>query len=418
MSASLPRRPFLGVELHATTSISDAISATAGLSVVRVLADSMAAAAGMRAGDELMAVGERQLLSLADIHAALREAAGCALLRLVFRREDRILTREQPRIPLPFETIDGCELCYDDVQAAGARLRTIVTRPQAAGPHAAVLLLQGISLASVDAWHDPSAPLCQLAHHWARAGLVTMRLEKRGVGDSEGAPATEADFETELSGCRAALAALSRLPFVDHEAVFLFGHSVGGMIAPLLAERARPRGVMVYGSSTWSWRRCMLASLERQLRLSGLPNEETAAKMGLYDQLYQALFVEGLSPTRALAQNPALQHCDDQLYGRSIEYLRQLDGCDLASAWSRIGSEVLVMLGGADWIVGRAEQREIVERVQTSRSGSATLCHIEGVDHLFQSHASELASFRNYGGGAFDARIAEESLRWMRARLG
>ncbi len=382
----------------------------------------MAAAAGMRAGDELLAVGGQRLEHMADIHTAVRAASGEPTLRMTFLRGETTITKEQPRIDLPAEVIEGGTVQYDEVQAASARLRTIVGRPEGigAGPFPAVLLLQGISLASIDGWHDPSAPLCQLAQQWTGAGFVTMRLEKRGVGDSEGAPAAETDFETEVEGFRAALLALKSYPFVDPKQLFVFGHSVGGMIAPLLARQTALRGMMIYGSSAWPWQRCMLASLERQIHLSqhgleGPPPTNPEAEMSLYRQLYQALFAGGLSPAQAFARNPALRACDDQLFGRSLRYLRQLDSSNVASAWRYVDCPVLVMKGDADWIVSDAEQLDIVGLV--SPPGSTTLCTIKQADHLLRTHLSTLASFSNYGSGHFAQSVADESLSWMRAKI-
>ena len=62
-------------------------------------------------------------------------------------------------------------------------------------------------------------------------------VDKPGCGDSEGGPWTEIDFMTELDGYRQGLKALKASPFVDPEHVFLFGHSMGGVMAPLLSCR-------------------------------------------------------------------------------------------------------------------------------------------------------------------------------------
>ena len=58
---------------------------------------------------------------------------------------------------------------------------------------------------------------------WRGDGFVTMRLEKRGVGDSEGEAPERGGFATEIADVSAALAALSRYDFVDPDAVFVFG---------------------------------------------------------------------------------------------------------------------------------------------------------------------------------------------------
>lgn len=62
-----------------------------------------------------------------------------------------------------------------------------------------------------------------------RRGLVTVRIENSGVGDSEGAPCPTVDLDNEAAGYAAALHAMEQYPYVDPSRVFLFGHSIGGI---------------------------------------------------------------------------------------------------------------------------------------------------------------------------------------------
>ena len=82
----------------------------------------------------------------------------------------------------------------------------------------------------------------------ATRGYVTMRVEKSGVGDSEGPPCGEIGYSQELEGYGAALAALKRHPSVDSDKVYLLGISLGGVFAPVLAGGNPVRGIIVYGT--------------------------------------------------------------------------------------------------------------------------------------------------------------------------
>src|SRR3954465_12579633 len=125
-------------------------------------------------------------------------------------------------------------------------LRWILTRPRAAGRHAAVLFLPGLgarSLAAPLAAAHPRDGYASLLKSWSDAGFVTARVEHSGVGESGGPPYEDADLGSELDGYREALAELSRARFVDPSSVFLFGHSLGGVVAPILAAEASAAGV-------------------------------------------------------------------------------------------------------------------------------------------------------------------------------
>jgi alpha-beta hydrolase superfamily lysophospholipase len=276
-SVELPRRPYLGVALE-------------GRRIVRVAPGSCAERAGLVIGDELLsAIGETVETSRGTI-------------------------RVDPR---PLE--DGA--VYGHVEIPSARLRTIVRKPE--NPWGSVLYLQGISLATIEAY-DNIRSLCTA---WTDAGLVTMRVDRRGSGDSEGPPA---DFEAELAGARAAFDALP-------QPVFVFGHSVGGMVAPLLQRPAR--GLIVYGTASTRWRTCLEASTRRQMM--GRPSSEVEAALA--------------------AQAHGLLHGDE----RSPAFHAQLDAVDLASAWRAIDCPVLVLHGELDRVVGEDEGRALAAQAKS-----------------------------------------------------
>jgi hypothetical protein len=211
------------------------------------------------------------------------------------------------------------------------------------------------------------APFRELVQAWTRAGFATMRVEKRGVGDSEG---SAADFRTEISDVQHALDALRALDGIDGEAVFVFGHSVGGMIAPLLSGA---RGLMVYGTSSARWYDCITVSHNRQRALRGMAKStEPPAKTAYEDQIHET---------------------------------------DLAKAWSAVEVPVLVLHGEHDWVVGEDEARAIpAKHVQVAT--------VPKLDHLLTRHETVEQSLAAYGAGHHDPVVAQMTISWMRAVLG
>ncbi len=121
------------------------------------------------------------------------------------------------------------------------------TKPKGEGRHPALFFIQGIGLYSID---NPVGPLGShkiIVDDFARRGFVTLRVDKPGCGDSEGGPARDVDFDTELDGYRQALKMLKARGDVDTDRVFIFGHSMGGVMAPLLAAGVPTvQGVIVF----------------------------------------------------------------------------------------------------------------------------------------------------------------------------
>jgi dienelactone hydrolase len=88
-------------------------------------------------------------------------------------------------------------------------------------------------------------PFRQVADTLARRGIIVLRFDDRGTGESTGdfSAATSADFADDV---RAAVAWLRARPDVDPAKVALLGHSEGGMIAPMVAATdARLGGIVL-----------------------------------------------------------------------------------------------------------------------------------------------------------------------------
>ncbi|HXC29787.1 MAG TPA: alpha/beta fold hydrolase [Stellaceae bacterium] len=183
----------------------------------------------------------------------------------------------------PREQPEDIRVVYDAVDTPKATLRSIVTIPTGhTGKLPAILFLQGFDCSSID-WPLPEPNFTrELIYRLTQAGFVVMRSEKSGVGDSTGAPCRDMGFHDEVSLFTSALKKLKSYDFVDTENVFLFGHSAGGWIAPLVAAAEPVKGVVVQGTVVRpfgeyfvdNWRRSQwlrfhldLAKLEDEQRL-------------------------------------------------------------------------------------------------------------------------------------------------------
>jgi hypothetical protein len=130
----------------------------------------------------------------------------------------------------PRETYPNVDVIYDFATAPdGKRLRTIVTKPRNAKGKLPVIFIAAWlscdSVAAPDGTKDEGGlvfrGLAQLPE------FALFRMDKQGVGDSEGVCA-ETDFESELAGYRAAFRALKNYDFIDAKRIYILGISNGG----------------------------------------------------------------------------------------------------------------------------------------------------------------------------------------------
>lgn len=368
----LPRRAYLGAELPGDE---EAFTGD-GVWIAGVADDSMAARAGITKGDRLHRLAGRPVRSLAELGAALRAAGARATTELVYARGAETIERTVDVIPVPLE--DGA--AYGEHPIGDIRLRTIATH--AAAPRAAIVFIQGIACESIDHALAPDAPLAGLITGWTHAGYDTLRFDKRGVGDSEG---SYSDFGTELSDARSVVAAARTDATARGLPLVVCGHSVGGIIAPQLADLVD--AIIVYGTPVMQWLACLKDSTRRQLELRGAPDDEISERIAALDTL----------ATRG------------ELNGRSAAYHAQLERVDTEAAWRQVDVPVLVVRGEHDWVVAAGDQA----RIATLARGDTTIIDVPGLDHLFGAHADREASLRDYGIGTFDPALVAATLPWL-----
>lgn len=131
---------------------------------------------------------------------------------------------------------------------SGSRLlRGTITRANRArtARRPGVVLIQGSGALDRDVRICDVSIFAELAEHCARAGIVSLRYDKSGVGESDGA-AEESTICSLTEDAGAALSCLRQRRDVASDDVFVLGHSVGAWNALLLA-RANPqiRGVIL-----------------------------------------------------------------------------------------------------------------------------------------------------------------------------
>ncbi|MFN2439255.1 MAG: alpha/beta hydrolase family protein, partial [Chitinophagaceae bacterium] len=119
-----------------------------------------------------------------------------------------------------------------------------------------------------------------------RSGYAFMRVEKPGLGDSEGPDCSEADYEAELAAYKAAFKAMKKMDFIDTSSIFVLGISIGSASAPLVFQDENIKGFIVTGGFYKTWYEHMLEIERRRLALIGNQPGEITTMMRKYVDFY------------------------------------------------------------------------------------------------------------------------------------
>jgi pimeloyl-ACP methyl ester carboxylesterase len=137
---------------------------------------------------------------------------------------------QEPRPPFPYWTED---VTY---RGPAGDLAGTLTLPAGPGPFPAVLLITGSGAQDRDETIAGHRPFLLLADSLTRAGTAVLRVDDRGVGGSAGTTA-DATYDDLVADIGAGLVYLRGRPELDPGRVGLLGHSEGGYLAPLAAQR-------------------------------------------------------------------------------------------------------------------------------------------------------------------------------------
>jgi hypothetical protein len=298
-------------------------------------------------------------------------------------------TRPQdPVAPYPYQAE---EVTFSN-EGAGITLGGTLTYPESDDSLTAVILISGSGAQNRNEEVMGHRPFLVLADHLSRAGIAVLRYDDRGVGESGGDPqtATSADYATDVE---AAIAYLNSQQLVKIHHIGLIGHSEGGIIAPMVAEKNTDVDfiVMMAGPGCRG-DEILMQQTEAIMRAKGM-NEQSLAQLlnlnrSLYDlvinagqteeaeaQMKQLLISAGLGEQESIAQAAAL------LNPWFIFFLSH----DPVPVLEKISIPVLAINGDLDLQVLAALNLPAIEKALISGGNQQfTVKLFTGLNHLFQ----------------------------------
>lgn len=415
---NLTRRAFFGVRMENITEETARVMnlpAVKGVLVSSVVAGSTAEAAGLQRGDVWLTLNGAEINSANEGVAALKQLRESQTVRYTYLRQGKHFEKELVLKPFPTEYYTDFDLEYGSVLSGDVLLRTLVTRPKKEGKMPAVLFVQGVGCYSIDTPLDTNSSEIQLLNHLTRLGFVTMRVDKQGMGDSRGVPCGELDFETEGQGYRAALQHLHTLDFVNPDRVFIIGHSMGGVFAPLLARQEPVHGIVAYGTMGEKFMDYFANSRRTIAQAWEMSLLETEEYVRWNCDCFRPYFEKGTSFADIIAEEPECREILGDM-GRTTAFWQQLYRLDIPALWTAYPGKVLAAWGKADYISVRAEHQHIADLVNRAHPGNGTFLELEGCDHgmhtvdSFQHAAQGLAS-------GYNPAVSKAIGEWLKANI-
>jgi dipeptidyl aminopeptidase/acylaminoacyl peptidase len=262
------------------------------------------------------------------------------------------------------------------IPANGFSIAGTMTRPPILGRlrHPTVVLITGPGPVDRDGTVAGIPILSQLAGALAQDGFLVLRYDKRAVGQSGGRSetVTQRDYADDLI---AVVKWLAKRDDVDPRRIAVVGHSEGGTIAMLAAEREKKIGSLVLMATSGSTGADLILEQQvRELDRLKLPEAEKAQKVTLQKQI-QAAVVDGTG-WEALPEDVRKQ--------ADTPWFRSLLLSNPAAVMPKLKQAILVIQGDLDAQVPphHAEKLGDLARARKKGAGPVEVVHLPGVNHL------------------------------------
>jgi len=261
--------------------------------------------------------------------------------------------------------------------------------PEGKGRFPAVIILAGsgpfdrngdIDARVVEASQQAGEPVIALSSTYkdiaealSKEGFVTLRYDKRGVGNSTG---EGGDFpEPSLRDLKAAIAFLKEQPSVDASRIALVGHSLGGLWALMeAADNPDIAAVCVMATPAQPMSEVIVEQIEGLLKLQGVNETDIAATVAQQQAIYAQLRSGVLDP--AATPEPIRSQ---------LEYLKAIMDIAGADYAGQIECPALILQGDKDLFTTIPEEAVLLEQAfQEGGNDDVTLITFTDLDHVFR----------------------------------
>ncbi|WKZ64973.1 MAG: alpha/beta fold hydrolase [Flavobacteriales bacterium] len=414
----LPRRVFLGIRMERVTDDLRRImgvGATPGVLVAEVLPGGSGEAAGWQRGDLLTELGGQPVASPDEVLVALAQHQSGSTLAYRLLRDRKPLAGSMTLRGWPEERYPDLRVEYTAHATVNGVQRAILTRPRTRQPDKAPLVafIGGIGCYSLDSPLDTARSEVQLLNALSRMGYACARLEKPGMGDAARSSTAcgEVSFMHEMTGYAEMIAQLKRRADIDSSSVTIIGHSMGGVFAPLVAQRTPVQRIVAYGTIGSNFLEHLLKTRRTIGEAYGWDAERTDAFIKDFGECAAWYFADRLSSAQAAARKPVCAEYAGIFDVRARAYNDELYALSIPAAWKGFRGRTLLLWGEADYIAARHDHELLRGLIEAAHPGSVTFQVVPDADHGM--HQADDFKAAVAGSGPYQQLVGRAVTEWM-----
>lgn len=371
----LQRRVFLGATVYQDSD---------GLFIHNVLQSPF-----LKKGDQIVSLNGFILYDKEQLHRQMKSYTIKDKIQIIIIRNNQKCTIDNhPLFLYPKEENGEFSVDYLFFTHEGLKIRLIITLKEEKQKNI-VLLLQGIECSSIEHPLSNEHVYTKILYSFTKAGITTARVELFGNGDSEGSACSSYNF---FDIVQLYQSAVEHLGFWGYK-IILFGYSIGGVIAPMLANKNlnNVSGVICFDTLSSEFKLYLLKNKMRQALIRKEDKKSIIEEINLFQTFLSKLITENQSIKKLLQENKLFYKFvskDFLFLGHNELYIQQLASIDYKDEWKKVEQPVLFVIGKNDCAIDFKEQDQLYEFVASQKKCE---CYklVRNIDHFFRSKKGE-----------------------------
>ncbi|MDR1705503.1 MAG: alpha/beta fold hydrolase [Clostridiales bacterium] len=264
-------------------------------------------------------------------------------------------------------------------------LDAVLSMPQSDAPVPAVVLVHGSGPNDMDETIGPNKPFKDIADYLSAQGIAVLRYDKRPYAHGQSFYAIYGMnftvYEEVIDDAILAKRLLEADPRIDPGRIYVLGHSLGGMLAPVIADEGGFAGMIIMAGTTRALPEIMVEQMEY---LYGL-------EASLSDEEREALIMEAKAEYEkfVIAMDlPGDELKDMLIFGNPAHYFVHMAKLPISETLTAFEGPILIQQGKMDYQVRFERDFSIYEEL-TSGMGNVQLAVYDNLTHLFTPSFSE-----------------------------
>ena len=321
-----------------------------------------------------------------------------AKLPLVLGKKEILTELIRPQTPRPPFHYTIKEVSYVNPES-GFKMAGTLTIPAKDKKVPAVILISGSGAQDRNESLFGHHPFWVVADYLTRNGIAVLRVDDRGVGGSEGktSESTSLDFAGDVL---TSFGFLQSQPEIDSKKIGLIGHSEGGLIAPIVADKNKDVAFIVLLAGPALVGEQIIYEQQRLFLLqAGMSEEQVNESRLSQEEIFSVLKTETDSAKRneklkeimsigmyKLMNDELKTSVDNQVKTVDNTWFRFFLTYDPYPALTKLTCPVLALNGEKDLQVPPQSNLPLIENaLKEAKNANFKIMEIPGVNHLFQT---------------------------------